>query len=159
MKFIVSKKIIENRALYVSVLWMVIFLFVALVLNAVAKGIDFGVTPAMWVSTVLGNEAEFIEPLLMSDLLLSLHTDLFGLILIFILISALLIRTSRSKGFKLTALFLGITALLLYSIGLIASLWIGSFGVIVSWGGFFFFHLLMSVCALDILILLIRKKF
>ncbi len=159
MKFIVSKKIIDNHVLYVSVLWMVIFLFVALVLNAVAKGIDFGVTPAMWVNTVLGNEAEFIEPLLMSDLLLSLHTDLFGLILIFILIAALLIRTSRSKVFKLTVLFLGITALVLYGIGLIGSLWIGSVGVIVSWGGFVFFHLLMSGCALDILILLIRKKF
>lgn len=159
MKFIVSKKVIDNRALYVSVLWMVIFFIVYLGLNAIAKGIDFGTTPAMWVSTVLGNEAEFIEPLLMSDLLLSLHTDLFGLILIFILIAALLIRTSRSKGFKLTVLFLGITALLLYPIGLIGSLWIGSSGLIVSWGGFFFFHLLMSVCALDILILLIRKKF
>lgn len=159
MKFIVSKKLIDNRALYVSVLWMVVFFIVALVLNAIVKGIDFGMTPSMWISTVLGNEAEFIEPLLMSDLLLSLHTDLFGLILIFILITALLIRSSRSKGFKLAVLFLGITALLLYGIGLIGSLWIGSFGVIVSWGGFFFFHLLMSMCALDILILLLRKKF
>jgi len=159
MKFIVSKKIIDNRALYVSVLWMVIFLILALVLNGIAKGIDFGMTPAMWVNTVLGNEAEFIDPLLFSDLLLSLHTDLFGLTLIFILIGALIVRTSRVKGIKIAALLLGITALLLYGIGLISSLWIGSVGVALSWGGFFFFHLLMSVCALDILILLLRKKF
>lgn len=138
---------------------MVIFLIVALVLNGIAKGIDFGITPAMWVNTVLGNEADFIDPLLFSDLLLSLHTDLFGLTLIFILIGALTVRTSRSKGLKLASLLLGITALLLYGIGLIISLWIGSVGVTLSWGGFFFFHLLMGVCAFDILILLLRKKF
>lgn len=159
MKFIVSKKLIDNRPLYLSVVWMVIFLLVALVLNGVAKGIDFGITPAMWINTILGNEAEFIEPLLMSDLLLSLHSDLFGLILIFILITALLLRTSRAKGFKITVLLLGITALLLYGIGLIASLWIGSLGVIFSWGGFLLFHLLMIGVALDIFILLSRKKF
>jgi len=159
MKFIVSKKIIDNRSLYVSVLWMLLFLVVALGLSLVAKGIDFGVTPAMWVNTVLGNEEEFIEPLLVSDLLLSLHTDLFGLILVFILISALVVRTSRSKVLKIALLSAGIGSLLLYAIGLIASLWIGSVAVMLSWCGFILFHLLMSVSSLDLLILLLRKKF
>lgn len=159
MKFIVSKKIIDNRALYVSVLWMVIFLLVALVLNGVAKGIDFGTTPAMWVSHILGNEVEFIEPLLLSDLLLSLHTDLFGLILVFILMSALQIRSSRSKELKLSILFVSVISLLLYPIGLMASLWMGSFTILLSWSGFLLFHLLMIGSALDILILLVRKRF
>ena len=159
MKFIVSKKLIDNRALYLSVLWMLVFLIVALALNTTAKAIDFGITPAQWISTVLGNEAEFIDPLGLSDLLLSLHTDLFGLILIFILITALLIRTSRPKNFKLAILLLGISALLLYGIGFIASLWIGSIAIVASWAGFFLYHLIMSLCALDILILLLRKKF
>lgn len=159
MKFIVSKKIIDNRALYVSVLWMLLFLLVALGLSLAAKGIDFGMTPLMWANTVLGNEDEFIEPLLVSDLLLSLHIDLFGLILVFILISALVVRTSRSKVLKITLLSFGIGSLLLYAIGLIASLWIGSFAITLSWGGFVLFHLLMSGSALDLLILLLRKKF
>jgi hypothetical protein len=159
MKFIISKKIIDNRALYASVVWMVIFLLVALVLNGVAKGINFGITPAMWVNTVLGNEVEFIEPLLWSDLLLSLHTDLFGLILVFILMSALHIRSSRAKELKLTILLGGVISLLLYPIGLMASLWIGSFSILLSWSGFFLFHLLMIGSALDILILLVRKRF
>jgi len=138
---------------------MVIFLIVALVLDAMAKGIDFGMTSAMWFNTILGNEEKFIDPLGMSDLLLSLHADLFGLILIFILITALLIRTSRPKYFKIAVLFLGVTSLLFYGIGLIASLWMGRLGVALSWGGFFLFHLLMIGIALDILILLSRKKF
>ena len=138
---------------------MLVFLIVALALNTTAKAIDFGITPAQWISTVLGNEAEFIDPLGLSDLLLSLHTDLFGLILIFILITALLIRTSRPRALKVMILLAGVGSLLLYGIGLVASLWIGSVGVITSWVGFIVFHLLMSGCALDILILLLRKKF
>ncbi|OZA01710.1 MAG: hypothetical protein B7X89_12230, partial [Sulfuricurvum sp. 17-40-25] len=104
MKFIVSKKLIDNRALYLSVLWMLVFLIVALALNVTAKEINFGITPTQWVSTILGNEEEFIDPLGLNDLLLSLHTDLFGLILIFILITSLLIRTSRPKALKLIIL-------------------------------------------------------
>lgn len=159
MKFIVSKKIIDNRAVYVSVLWMVIFLLTAMLLNLVTKGIDFGTTPAQWVNVVLGNEAEFLDPLTLKDILLTLHTELFGLILLFILISALLMRTSRSKNLKMTLLLSGIIALLVYPLGLLASLYIGSFAIFLAWGGFVFFHLLMIGSAMDILILLLRKRF
>lgn len=159
MKFIVSKKLIDNRAVYLSVLWMVLFIIVALSLNIVAKEIDFGSSPAMWISHVLGNEAEFIEPLTIKDLLLILHTELFGLILVFILISALLMRTSRGKELKMGILIVGVMALLFYTLGLLASLWVGSIAIILSYGGFALFHLLMTLSAADILILLLRKRF
>jgi hypothetical protein len=159
MKFIVSKRLIDNRALYVSVLWMVIFLILALILNFVAKSIDFGMTPELWINHIFGNEAEFIEPLAMKDLLLTLHTELFGLILLFILISALLMRTSRSKKLKMTLLLSGVITLLLYPLGLLASLAGESFAIILAWGGFVLFHLLMIGSAMDILILLLRKRF
>ncbi|MDP3302026.1 MAG: hypothetical protein Q8S36_08695 [Sulfuricurvum sp.] len=159
MKFIVSKKLIDNRALYMSVLWMVIFLVVALCLNVVAKGIDFGVTPTQWIGHALGNEAEFIDPLTIKDLLLTLHTELFGLILLFILISALLMRTSRSRTLKMVLLLSGIASLLIYPLGLLASLYLGSFAILLAWGAFILFHLLMIGSAIDILILLLRKRF
>lgn len=159
MKFIVSKKIIDNRAVYTSVLWMVVFLLVAMVLAVIAKGIDFGLTPSQWINTVLGNEAEFIDPLTMKDLLLTLHTELFGLILIFILLSALLMRTPRSRKLKMAFLLSGVIALLVYPLGLLISLTAGSFVIILAWGGFILFHLLMIGSAMDILILLLRKRF
>lgn len=159
MKFIVSKRLIDNRALYLSVLWMVIFLILALILNFIAKSIDFGMIPELWISHILGNESEFIEPLLMNDLLLTLHTELFGLILVFILISALIIRTSRSKKLKMILLLSGVVTLLLYPLGLLASLAGGSFAIILAWGGFVLFHLLMIGSTMDILILLLRKRF
>lgn len=159
MKFIVSKKIIDNRAVYTSVLWMVVFLIIAMVLNLVAKGIDFGITPAQWINAILGNEEEFIDPLTLKDLLLTLHTELFGLILLFVLISALLMRTSRSRTLKMLILLSGIISLLIYPLGLLASLSIGNFAILLAWGAFILFHLLMIGSAIDILILLLRKRF
>ena len=102
MKFLISKKLIDNKSLYASVVWMVSFLILALLLNMGVKIIDFGVSPQDWVSSIMGTEEEFIDPMLLSDLLLTLHTDLFGLILVFVLASALMMRTSHSQMFKLT---------------------------------------------------------
>ncbi len=138
---------------------MVIFLLIAMVLNLVAKGIDFGTTPAQWINTIFGNEAEFLDPLTIKDLLLTLHTELFGLILLFVLISALLMRTSRSKNLKMPLLLSGIVSLVIYPLGLLASLSIGNFAISLAWGAFVLFHLLMIGSAMDILILLLRKRF
>lgn len=138
---------------------MVVFLIIAMVLNLVAKGIDFGITPAQWINAILGNEEEFIDPLTLKDLLLTLHTELFGLILLFVLISALLMRTSRSRTLKMVILLSGIISLLIYPLELLASLSIGNFAILLAWGAFILFHLLMIGSAIDILILLLRKRF
>jgi uncharacterized protein YacL len=159
MKFLVSKKLIDNRPLYLSVLWMLAFIIIALSLNVAAKGIEFGITPSQWISHILGNEEQFIEPLAMKDLLLALHTELFGLILVFILLSALLMRTSRAKELKITILIFGITTLLLYVFGLIASLWVGSIATTLSYGAFVLFHLVMTLSTVDTVVLIFRKRF
>jgi hypothetical protein len=159
MKFLISKKLIDNKSLYTSVVWMVIFLILAMALNLGVKIIDFGVSPQDWVNSIMGNEEEFIDPLGLSDLLLTLHTDLFGLILVFVLSSALIMRTSHSQRFKITTITLGVLSLLAYAIGVIVSLWLGTFCIWIGWGGFAAFHLLMIGLLFNILILLVSKKF
>jgi hypothetical protein len=159
MKFLISKKLIDNKSLYASVVWMVSLLIIAIALNMGVKIIDFGVSPQDWVNSIMGNEEEFIDPLGLSDLLLSLHTDLFGLILVFVLTSALMMRTSHSQRFKTITMTLGVSSLLAYASGVIASLWFGAFCITIGWGGFGVFHLLMMGLLLNILVLLIRKKF
>ena len=158
MKFLISKKIIDNRVLHLSITWMMALFIVALGLSLSVKAIDFGLSPMAWINTVLGNEAEFIDPMLLSDLLLSLHTDLFGLILVYVLVGAVMVRTSRSQISKTLRLLGALSALLLYPLGLIASVWIGEIGVVVSWAGFVAFHFALLGCTLDMLILLLRKK-
>ena len=137
---------------------MMALFIVALGLSLSVKAIDFGLSPMAWINTVLGNEAEFIDPMLLSDLLLSLHTDLFGLILVYVLVGAVMVRTSRSQISKTLRLLGALSALLLYPLGLIASVWIGEIGVVVSWAGFVAFHFALLGCTLDMLILLLRKK-
>ena len=95
MKFIASKKLSDNQSLRLVMTWMVITLIITLGLNIIVKSIDYGISPEQWVNTVLGNSEKFIDPIALNDLLLRVHIDLFTLILIYILIGSLYIRTSH----------------------------------------------------------------
>lgn len=158
MKFLASKKLSDNRPLRTVMIWMLIALILAMGLNVTAKSIDYGTTPAEWKNTILGNEAEFTDPLTLNDLLLVVHTDLFGLILIFILIASLAVRTSYSLAVKMGFLTLSLAGLLLYPISLLMTPWIGSIGVLLAAGTFLVFHTLMIVAGLNLFISLLRHK-
>jgi len=139
-------------------IWMLISLILAMGLSLAAKSIDYGTAPSQWKNTLLGNESEFIDPLSFNDLLLSVHTDLFGLILIFILIASLMVRTSRSVRLKMGFLGLGMISLLLYPTALLAVPWVGAVGVMSAASAFILFHLLMMAGGIDLLIALIGRK-
>lgn len=139
-------------------IWMLIALIFAMGLNITAKSIDYGTTPAQWQNSVLGNEAEFSDPLSFNDLLLSVHTDLFGLILIFILIAALAVRTSHSATVKMGFLIITLACLIFYPASLLLTPWLGSSGILVAASAFIVFHALMILGALDLLIILLRRK-
>lgn len=159
MKFIAGKKLSDNRTLRATILWMLFALVIAMALSIAAKGIEFGFTPQEWIKRVLGNEAEFIEPLQFKDLLLGVHTDLFGLIITFIIIASLYTRTAHSEVVKIGYMALSIITLFLYPIGLLLSGTFGSIGVTVSLGAFMIFHLLTIIASLDLLIAMMRKRY
>ncbi|MGZ5207543.1 MAG: hypothetical protein ACXWB0_00830 [Sulfuricurvum sp.] len=158
MKFIASKKLSNNTALRTVMIWMLITLTLAMVLSLTAKSIDYGTTPAQWKNTILGNEAEFIDPLNVNDLLLAVHTDLFELILVFILIASLIVRTPYSIVIKMGILSIALTSLLLYPSALLMIPWLGASGVMIAAIAFILFHILMIASALNILFLLLRRK-
>ncbi|MDP3588090.1 MAG: hypothetical protein Q8R58_08565 [Sulfuricurvum sp.] len=159
MKFIASKKLSDNSMMSSIISVMLFSLILAMVLSMAAKGIDYGVTPMEWSATVLGNEAEFIDPMSFNDLLLGIHTDLFGLIITFILIASVYARMGRSRVMMISFLTLSLLSLLAYPIGMLFSPLIGSAGVILSLSAFILFHSLMIMGGLDSLIGLLRKKF
>lgn len=159
MKFLASKKLSDNSVMRSIIIGMLLSLILAMVLSLSAKGIDYGVSPNKWINTVLGNEAEFIDPMSFNDLLLGIHTDLFGLIITFILIASITARRGRPRVVMIGFLTLSLFSLLAYPIGMLFSSMIGSSGVILSLGGFIVFHLLMIMGGLDSLIGLLRKKF
>lgn len=158
MKFIASKKLSDNPILRGVIAWMVLLLMIAMVLSLSAKGIEFGTTPENWISTVMGNPEEFSEPMLWSDLLLGIHTDLFGLIITFILIASLYVRTSRSTVLKMMLFSALLLTLILYPLGLLASSLLGGLAVTIGLSSFALFHLLILLMSADLWILLVRKK-
>ncbi|MDP1784045.1 MAG: hypothetical protein Q8K81_01320 [Sulfuricurvum sp.] len=159
MKFIASKKLSDNSTLRLVILWMLIAFILAMGLSITAKTIEYGTTPSEWSTSILGNSDEFIDPLTFNDLLLSVHTDLFGLILTFILIASITVRTSRTIAVKMSFFALSLVSLLLYPLALLTSSLSGTVGVTIAIGSFFLFHLLMVVGSIDLLIALIRRKF
>lgn len=159
MKFIAGKKLSDNKTLRVTILWMLFALIVAMVLSIAAKGIEFGFAPEAWIKRVLGSEAEFIEPLGFKDLLLGVHTDLFGLIITFIMIASLYTRTAHSEVVKIGYMALSIITLLVYPLGLLFSGTLGNIGIVSSLGAFMVFHLLTIVASLDLLIAIMRKRY
>ena len=158
MKFIASKKLSNNATLRAVILWMLIAIILAMGLSLSAKSIDFGLTPDTWVTTVLGNESEFVDPLLFSDLLLKIHTDLFGLIITFILIASLYVRTSRTTRTKIILFALLLITLLSYPIGLLVSSVFGGISVIIALGSFILFHSVIILMSTDLFIALIRRR-
>ncbi|MDD5157164.1 hypothetical protein [Sulfurimonas sp.] len=159
MKFIAGKKLSDNKTLRATILWMLFALIVAMSLSIVTKGIEFGFAPDEWIKRVIGNEAEFIEPLGFKDLLLGVHTDLFGLIITFIMIASLYTRTAHSEVVKIGYMILSIATLLIYPIGLLLSGMLGGTGVVLSLGAFTIFHLLAIIASLDLIIAIMRKRY
>lgn len=158
MKFIANKKLTHNATLRFVMIWMLLLFVIAMGLSLSAKGIEYGFTPQEWTNSVMGSETEFIEPLHFKDLLLTLHTDLFALIILFILIASLFMRTSYSTAFKLSFLSLSLFFLLTYPIALLFSALLGAFSVVLSLSAFIGFHFLMLLTSIHILYLLFKKK-
>ncbi len=159
MKFIASKKLSDNQSLRLVMTWMVITLIITLGLNIIVKSIDYGISPEQWVNTVLGNSEKFIDPIALNDLLLRVHIDLFTLILIYILIGSLYIRTSHPKSLKLGFLSISLIALILYPIMLIVSVLLsGALEVKIAGTSFILFNLIMLLESISLLIMLVRRK-
>lgn len=158
MKFMVSKKLSDNASLRIVLIWMVGALMIAMGLSLAAKAIEYGTVPQQWQNAVLGNEAEFIDPLTLEERLLRVHTDLFSLILVFILIASLMMRTSYSTTVKMAFLAMALGALILYPTMLLGSSWLGNTAVIIAGGSFAVFHGVMLASAGVILIALMRSK-
>ena len=159
MKFIAGKKLSDNKTLRATILWMLFALIVAMALSIAAKSMEFGFVPNEWIKRVLGSEAEFIEPLSFKDILLSVHTDLFGLIITFIMIASLYTRTAHSEAVKIGYMIISVVTLLLYPLGLLLFGTLGSIGIVSSIGAFMIFHLLTIIASLDLLIAIIRKRY
>lgn len=158
MKFLTSKKLSDNAPLRLVMIWMLLGLLLASMMNILQKTIDYGTTPEQWCAAILGDEEQFIDPLGFKEILLSLHTELFGLILLFILISSMAVRLNLSNKTKMVLLGTSVVSLFLYPALLLSTPLSAEAGVIAAAGSFALFHLVMIAMGLQTLIALIRKR-
>ncbi|AFV96692.1 MULTISPECIES: hypothetical protein [unclassified Sulfuricurvum] len=158
MKFVVSKKLSESPVMRIILIWMFIALGSVLILNLIAKAIDYGTDLEGWTTVILGNEMEFIDPIPLNDLVLQIHTDLFALIMIFVMIAAVLGRSSFSHRLKAFLLGIALVGLLLYPLGWLSISWFGSVSVAIGAFGFILYHTVMLMSTSILIVGLIRKR-
>ena len=158
MKFLASKKLSDSAPLRLIMIWMLLGLLLASIMNILQKTIDYGTIPEQWCAAILGDAEQFIDPLGFNEILLSLHTELFGLIVLFILISSMAVRLNLSNKTKMVLLGTSVVSLFLYPILLLSTPLSAEAGVIAAAGSFALFHLIMITLGLYTLIELIRKR-
>lgn len=157
MKFITTKKISQNETIALLVKWMLVLFMVAVALNVGSKIVEFGVTPSAWVLKIGGNADEFVEPMAYNELLFLLHSDLFLLIMLYVLIASLYVRLPHASKTKHSVLLLGVVLILVYSVGLLLASMVG-FGAIASaWAAFFALHLLFFINLVELLVAMLKR--
>ncbi len=109
MKFLATKELKDNPFLKNLLAGLLVLITLFLLLDLLLHHVQIGLSFDSAITTLLGNEEEFIEPLLFDSLLIMIHTNLFFSMLLLLILSAIWIRVSKQpKDFKifLHALFL-----------------------------------------------------
>ena len=143
-----KNSLIKNPLLKKLILFLVFTLLLFLGLDVILHHHQIGLTLATATDSILGNEDEFLDPILFDTLLERLHADILSAMIVLMLLATILIRLSpQSKQHLvhlsfLTAIFSQVALLLAPSLPLFIVLWIILF---LLW------HLLAFIMGLSIL--------
>jgi len=132
VKFLTTKELNENPFLRYLIAGLLAFFVLFLISDIALHHLQIGLSFKEACSLILGDEEEFIEPILLETLLLIVHIDLFFSMLLLLCLTAISIRVFKRGNptflFLNTLYILAILAPLL----LISSYFFGKF-VVVSW--------------------------
>jgi len=136
MKFLVTKELEHNRLLTLQVLLLTGVLTLFLLSDILLHHFQLGLTPALLMESVLGNEEAFIEPMVFSALLERIHMDLFISMITLMLLAVTYIRIGNSREDKIihwafiSAILTPVSLLLGYFYGaFFLYLWLVLFGL------------------------------
>jgi len=134
MKFLKkNKEFDKNPLLKKLILFLVFTLLLFLGLDVLLHHHQIGLTLATATDTILGNEEEFLDPILFDSLLERVHADILSAMIVLMLLATILIRLSSQSKQRLvhlsflTAIFTQVALLLAPSIPLFIVLWITLF--------------------------------
>ena len=121
---------IKNPLLKKLILFLVLSLLLFLGLDVLLHHHQIGLTFTTARDTILGNEDEFLDPILFDTLLERVHADVLSAMISLMLLSTLLIRLKSRSQQRLvhlafiTAIFTQVSLLLAPSINIFIAVWI-----------------------------------
>ena len=134
MKFLKkNKEFDKNPLLKKLILFLVFTLLLFLGLDVLLHHHQIGLTLATATDTILGNEEEFLDPILFDSLLERVHADILSAMIVLMLLATILIRLSSQSKQRLvhlsflTAIFTQVALLLAHSLPQFIVLWITLF--------------------------------
>ncbi|CAA6808266.1 MAG: Unknown protein [uncultured Sulfurovum sp.] len=125
-----AKEFDKNPLLKKLIFFLVITLLLYLGLDILLHQQQIGLTFKMASHTILGNEEEFLDPILFDALLEHVHANILSSMLTLLLLSSIYIRLNPKSKQRLihvsfiTAIFSHITLLLTTTLSLFISIWI-----------------------------------
>jgi len=99
MKFLKKNKEFEkNPLLKKLILFLVFTLLLFLGLDVLVHHHQIGLTLATATDTILGNEEEFLDPILFDSLLERVHADILSAMIVLMLLATILIRLRANNA-------------------------------------------------------------
>ncbi len=132
MKFLTTKELNENEFLKYLIAGLLLFFVLFLISDVALHHLQIGLNFKEACSLILGNEEEFIEPILLETLLLTVHIDLFFSMLLLLCLTAISIRVFKRANptfWFLNALYI---SAMLAPLLLISSYFLGEI-VVMTW--------------------------
>ncbi|MDH5464315.1 MAG: hypothetical protein OEW60_01725 [Thiovulaceae bacterium] len=157
MKFFVSGDIKHQRKLVLAIFIVALFFILFLLSDMWVKSKLFGLTIHDVSQTLLGDEENFIEPYAFSTLLEMIHTDLFFVMMLFILSGALYFRIKKQS--KRARIIMSIILLMVFVSMITPFVGLHYYlGSLLWYYSFIIWHLLFIVIYIDIIVMLSKAS-
>ena len=135
MRFLTKSKELENNPLLKSLMaFLLVTLILYLALDILLHHEQIGLTLSQATNTIMGNEEEFLEPILLDTILEHIHFDTLSSLLSLMMIAVILIRL-KPKNQKQYCIHFAFMSAILSQVALIFSFY--HQGFIAIWIGLF----------------------
>ncbi|MFT5661042.1 MAG: hypothetical protein ACI9TV_001688 [Sulfurimonas sp.] len=142
MRFTLIKNLRQDKSMHPILTGLLFFTFFYIISDILVKHLNFGVFPNEVMTTLFGNEDEFIDPLSASSFLEFWHVEIFFMMMILLTLSTVFIRLAKHTTFKAIVLNALMLSALFSLISLLLAFFISQAFVLVYSILFFAWHII-----------------
>jgi len=152
MRFTLIKDIKQDKMMKPILNGLLLFLLFYLIADIFVKSANFGISIETIMTTLFGNEEEYIDPITTAVLLEFWHGEIFYSMMILLTLSTIFIRVCKSYKLRLILLNTLMLSALLSLIALPLAYFVSSFFVYIYLYTFFLWHISAIYIAIHSLI-------